>query len=60
MINQILTIIINDLGATGLLVIGLYFVLYRPLIRMTNSLNIINHELGRVIDILEITMMVKK
>ena len=48
--------IIDNLGATGLLVIGLYFVLYRPLTRMAYSLNIINHELERVITLLERAM----
>lgn len=45
--------IIDNLGATGLLVVGLYFLLYRPLTRMASSLNIINHEIQKIFLLLE-------
>jgi hypothetical protein len=48
--------IINELGPTGLLVIGLYFILYRPMKSMAGSLRIINHELGAILAILKRTV----
>lgn len=53
MIEKILKQIIDNLGATGLLVVGLYFVLYRPLNLMSRHLHHINHELEKVIALLE-------
>ena len=44
--------LINELGATGLLVIGLYFILYKPLRSMAYHLRIINHELGQLIKLI--------
>jgi len=49
MIEQIIVTVINKLRATGLLVLGLYFLLYRPLNSMARHLRIINHELGEII-----------
>jgi len=45
MINDILTKIIDELGATGLLVVGLYFLLFRPLKSISNALIKIQSEL---------------
>lgn len=45
--------IIDNLGAQGLLVVGLYGLLYRPLNRMAKSLGVINYELGKIIKLLE-------
>lgn len=53
MIEYCLQLIIKELGPTGLLVIGLYFVLGVPLKKMAFHLKIINHELGQVVRILE-------
>jgi hypothetical protein len=53
MIQKCLEAIVNELGPTGLLVIGLYFILYKPLTKMARSLGVINHELGEVIRILK-------
>jgi hypothetical protein len=47
------TTIVNELGPTGLLVIGLYFLLYRPMKSMAGSLLMINHELGYILAILK-------
>ena len=45
--------LIEELGATGLLVIGLYFILYRPLNSMAKHIRNINHELGEIISLLK-------
>jgi len=52
MIEHFIEKLINELGATGLLVIGLYFLLFRPLTAMAKHLRMINHELGQIIQIL--------
>lgn len=44
--------LIEELGATGLLVIGLYFMLYKPLSSMSKHLRTINHELHQIITLL--------
>jgi len=54
MIEYLCKMLIDNLGATGLLVLGLYFLLYRPLTQMANSLAIINAELGQIIRLLEV------
>jgi len=48
MIERFFEQLINELGATGLLVIGLYFILYRPLAKMSRHLHTINDELGKI------------
>ena len=53
MIENFCNLVIENLGATGLLVLGLYFVLTRPLRSMAKSLDIINHELGVIVQLLE-------
>jgi len=53
MIEHFFKQIIDNLGATGLLVVGLYFLLFRPLTRMARSLSVINHELGRIVVLIE-------
>ena len=52
MIEQFCAKLINELGATGLLVIGLYFILYKPLTLMSKHLSTINHELSEIITLL--------
>jgi len=44
--------LIEELGATGILVIGLYFILYRPLNSMAKHLKTINDELGQILRLL--------
>ena len=53
MIEQILEGLIKELGATGVLVIGLYAMLYRPLKSMSCHLGKINEELGELITMLK-------
>jgi len=53
MIEKFCVLLIENLGATGLLVIGLYFLLYNPLRAMARSLTIINHELGQILNLIE-------
>lgn len=50
MIENIIKKIIEDLGATGLLVIGLYWILYQPLRQISRHMGIINKELGDIRD----------
>ncbi len=50
MIEKLFEQLINELGATGLLVVGLYFLLYRPLNSMSRHIRNINHELGEIRD----------
>lgn len=53
MIETICKQIIDNLGATGLLVVGLYGLLYRPLKLISKNLARINHELSDIIALLE-------
>jgi hypothetical protein len=45
--------IIDNLGATGLLVVGLYCLLYRPLANISRNLARVQYELSEIIRILE-------
>ena len=54
MIESFIEKLINELGATGLLVIGLYFLLFRPLNSMAKHMRNINHELGEIIMLLKL------
>lgn len=53
MIEEIVVIIVKELGPVGLLVVGLYLVLARPLRAMAYSLSVINHEIGEIIKIIK-------
>ena len=54
MIERFIEKLIQELGATGLLVIGLYFILYRPLNCMAKYIKNINRELGEIITLFKI------
>ncbi len=53
MIKAILILIIEELGPTGLLICGLYFILGKHLKKMCTSLTIINSEIGEIRDVLK-------
>lgn len=53
MIEKIITKIIQDLGPTGLLVLGLYFVIGRYLKDMTTHISKINDEVGEIKNLLK-------
>jgi len=53
MIERFIETLIEELGATGLLVVGLYFLLHRPLKKMAHHLGIINHELQKIVFLLD-------
>jgi len=53
MIEQFLDSLVNELGATGLLVIGLYWILGQPLKAMAKSLKVINGEIGQIRDLIK-------
>ncbi len=50
MIEQFLEKLISELGASGLLIVGLYWILFFPLRRIANSMDTINKELGEIRD----------
>jgi len=52
MIERFFEKLINELGANGLLIIGLYFALYRPLNSMSKHVKKINEELGELLRLL--------
>ena len=45
--------LIEELGVTGLLVGGLYFILHKPLQSMAKHMRTINHELGEIVSLLK-------
>lgn len=53
MIDKIVLLIIQDLGPTGLLVVGLYFVIGQHLKKMGQHLEVINKEVGEIRDIIK-------
>lgn len=53
MIEHFLEKLIDELGATGLLVIGLYFILYRPLNSMAHYVHKINDELKEMLELMK-------
>lgn len=50
MIERIIEKLVNELGATGLLVIGLYWILYQPLHSISRYMKNINKELSEIRD----------
>lgn len=52
MIEKIVDSIVKDLGPTGLLVLGLYWALGRPLSRISRHLSRINEEISEIIKLL--------
>lgn len=48
-IEVILKAVIDELGATGILVCGLYLILHKPLNKMAHHMKIINDELGIIV-----------
>ena len=53
MIESFCKAIVNELGATGMLVLGLYLILYRPLSSIAHSLKIINFEIGEILNVIK-------
>lgn len=56
MLERIFENIIEELGVPGLLTVGLYFMLYRPLSSMSRHLRTINDELHELLTILNLQM----
>lgn len=50
MIERIIEKLVNELGATGLLVVGLYWILYQPLRQISRHMGNVNKELGEIRD----------
>lgn len=50
MIERFIEKLINELGATGLLVVGLYWILYQPLRTIAKHMGNVNKELGEIRD----------
>jgi len=49
MIELFCKAVVNELGATGLLVLGLYLILYNPMRSIAHSLCVINFEVGEIL-----------
>lgn len=52
MIEDLFTTIIKELGATGLLIVGLYFILERGSKRISARIKVINDEMGEIVKLL--------
>jgi len=52
MIEKFLERLIQELGPTGILVIGLYLIMYQPMRRIATHLEIINKEIGEIRDLM--------
>lgn len=48
MIERFLEKLIEELGATGLLILGLYWLLYQPLRQISRYMGNVNKELGEI------------
>ena len=53
MIEDVITVIIKELGPTGLLICGLYFLLGKHLQKIGTHIATINDELGQIKDLLQ-------
>ena len=53
MIERFCEKLIAELGTNGILIIGLYWLLYNPLKKIAGHLEIINKELGEIRDIIK-------
>jgi len=51
-LENIMKLIIDELGATGVLVCGLYFILHRPMNKIAHHMEVINGEIGQVVQCL--------
>ena len=60
MIERFFEKLIEELGATGLLVVGLYFILYKPLTSMARHLRTINHEIRELITLVSDELKARK
>ncbi len=49
MIEQFFEEVIKELGTSGLLIVGLYFLLYKPLASMAKHIHNINDELAGIL-----------
>jgi len=56
MIDHFLQMAIQELGPTGLLICGLYFLLGKHMKRIGDHIEVINHELGEIKDLMEKTI----
>jgi hypothetical protein len=54
MIENILTVVIKELGATGLMLFGLYFILMRVGKMIATHLYVINHNTTKISELIEI------
>lgn len=52
MIKEFLKLIIEELGTTGVLVVGLYGILYKPVRSMAKSLQNVNHATTEIVKLL--------
>jgi len=60
MVELFLTNLIRELGATGCLILGLYWILFKPMRESARSLKTINEELGQIYQLLKKALEEKK
>ena len=53
MLEKFFAALIAELGTNGILLVGLYVLLYRPLQAMSSSLKTLNEEIGQILEILK-------
>lgn len=60
MIIQTIEVIIKELGATGVLLLGLLWIMLRTAREIARPLNIINHEIGEIRDLIKEALTILK
>ena len=60
MIHEFFVKIVEELGATGLLVLGLYYILFKPMRDIAFHVKVINDELGQIAKLYKEEMQTKK
>jgi len=60
MIDSIIQAIISDLGATGLLIIGLYFVIMKATRKISQGFALVAHEVNKIYIALENSSCVER
>lgn len=53
MLKDFFKALVDELGTNGILLVGLYVLLYRPLQAMANSLKTINGEMATIIELMK-------
>jgi hypothetical protein len=57
MIEKFMTMIIQELGPTGLLILGMYWIFQKHLKCMCDHIIVMNHEMGEIRDLIKEYML---